>query len=320
MNSAAVNSDIEEAAASWVLRLDRSGLTEAEQRELDRWLALDSRHLGEFVRAQATWADLDRIAALQAGRAPVEEPRERSPYLRAASIAGAFLAVGFAVAAALNLYLSGRETTDIGEVRRITLDDGSAVALNTASLMQVQFGNSERRVVLRRGEASFQVAHDEQRPFVVQARDVLIRAVGTAFTVRLLAESVAVTVSEGVVEVVRTTAAEQVADKEFAGRNVEVIAPRAEPLATVALSDKEVSQRLAWEQGRLIFDGDRLGEAVAEVNRYSPIPVVIDDPALMRKSFVGVFRTGDARAFAQAAAVAFDAHVREEDGALHIGK
>ncbi len=319
MNSVARNSEIEDTAAAWVLRLDRGDISEDEQRELETWLEADTRHRGEFVRAQAMWVDLDRVAALHAGRAPLEPPAERSPYLRAASFAGAVLAAGVVLALGVNTYLSGRETTDVGEVRRITLDDGSAVALNTASLLQVQFRADERRVVLRRGEASFQVAHDVERPFVVQARDVSVRAVGTAFTVRVLESAVAVTVSEGVVEVVRDAEASGATDKTRAGRNREVVAAAEQPLAAAPLEEKEVARRLSWEQGRLVFDGDRLDDAVEEVNRYSAVRVVIDDPALRGKSFVGVFRTGDARAFASAAAVAFEVPLREEDGALHLG-
>lgn len=320
MNSVARNDDIEDTAAEWVVRLDRGALSEAEQRELDSWLEASTRHRGAFVRAQAMWVDLDRVAALQAGRAPLDPPAERPPWLRAASFAGAVLAAGVVLTLALGSFLSGRETTEVGEVRRLTLDDGSAVALNTSSLMQVQFRDDERRVVLRRGEASFQVAHDVERPFVVQARDVSVRAVGTAFTVRLLESSVAVTVSEGVVEVVRSGGGVQSIERKTAGRNLEVIAAQMQPLAATPLQEQEVERRLSWEQGRLVFDGDRLDAAVEEVNRYSSLPVVIDDPRLAGKSFVGVFRTGDARAFASAAAAAFEVPLREEEGALHLGR
>ena len=98
-------------------------------------------------------------------------------------------------------YLAGRESTQVGEVRRLTLDDGSALALNTSSVLQVKFAADERRIVLRQGEASFQVAHDEDRPFVVQAGDVSVRAVGTAFSVRMRQQELEVVVTEGVVEV-----------------------------------------------------------------------------------------------------------------------
>jgi transmembrane sensor len=314
--------DIEETAARWVMRLDGGALLEAEQRELDAWLAADTRHLGAFVRAQAAWVDLDRVAALVAGRAPLEPRPVAWQWQRAAAIAAVTLGVIASLAFVNSRYLAGRESTQVGEVRRLALEDGSALALNTASVLQVKFADDERRIVLRKGEASFQVAHDEQRPFVVQAGNVLVRAVGTAFSVRMRDDDVEVVVTEGVVQVRRNGGTARIAAERVA-RNQEVVVtttqqPEATPLAVAALSDKEVERRLAWQDGRLVFQGEALATAVAEVNRYSPLPVVIDDPTLGRKSFVGVFRVGDTRAFAQAAATAFDAQVHEEEGALHL--
>ena len=264
---------------------------------------------------------MDRVAALAAGRAPVKPEPAAWQWQRAAAIAAVMLGMIAGLAFVNTRYLAGRESTQVGEVRRLTLEDGSALALNTASVPQVKFADDERRVVLRQGEASFQVTHDEQRPFIVQAGDVSVRAVGTAFSVRMRPQDVEVIVTEGVVEVVRKDGTARVA-AERVKRNQEVVVTTAEqpaaPLAVAALSEKEIERRLAWQDGRLVFQGESLANAVAEVNRYSPLPVVIDDPALGSKSFVGVFRVGDTRAFAQAAATAFDAQVHEEDGALHL--
>lgn len=317
MKTAIVSDDIDDTAAQWALRLDRSALSDAERRELDAWLDADSRHQGAFVRAQAIWSDLDRLAALNAGQLSQSEPASPVRYMRAASIAAALLGLGLAVFAVSERYLAGRETTQLGETRRLTLKDGSALALNTSTVLQVKFDSDQRRVVLRSGEASFQVAHDEKRPFIVEAGDVSVRAVGTAFNVRLRPEGADVTVTEGIVEVVRRTAEVAVSAPQRVGRNQEIFGAAPQP---VALSDQEVSRRLAWQEGRLIFDGEVLAAAVDEVNRYSATPVVIDDPGLAGKFFVGTFRAGDARAFAQAAAAAFDVQVREQDGKLHLGQ
>jgi transmembrane sensor len=311
--------DIEETAARWVVRMDGGALGEAEQRELDTWLEADTRHLGAFVRAQAQWVDVDRVAALAAGRAPAQTRSEPWRFQRAAGIAAAFLGLVAGLAVVSDRYLLGRESTQVGEVRRLTLEDGSALALNTASVLQVKFDSDERRIVLRQGEASFQVSHDAQRPFVVQAGNVFVRAVGTAFSVRMRQDDVDVIVTEGVVEVVRNAGKSSQIQAERVARNQEVVvATSAKPITVAALSEPEVERRLSWQDGRLVFQGEALARAVEEVNRYSPLPVVIDDPELGRKSFVGVFRVGDTRAFAQAAAAAFDAEVREENGTLHL--
>lgn len=310
--------DTDAVAAAWIVRLDRGDLSDAERAELDAWLSSDSRRMGAFVRAQAIWSDADRVAALDPAASTVtrEAPPPRR-YLLAASIAALF-AVGILAGLTVTFgYFSGREVTERGEIRRITLEDGSTIVLNTSSVVKVQFSENERRVLLREGEATFNVAHDTQRPFIVQARDVAVKAVGTSFSVRLRSAAVAVTVAEGVVEVMRPTEA-TVEEVRVIGRNRQVLAAPAKPMALAELTNEQLSNRLAWQEGLLVFDGERLVQAISEVNRYSPKPVILDSAHLANQSFVGVFRTGDARAFVDAAAAAFSARVIEKEDGLHL--
>lgn len=323
MNTVIGKDDIDSIAARWVTRMDRGTLGDAEQRDLDEWLESDSRHRGAFVRAQAIWCDMDRVAALGAGElvSGTGSRRYATMWSRAASIAACVLALVTSVGIS-NHYLAGRESTDRGETRRLLLDDGSTLALNTQSALQVKYDDEERRIVLRQGEATFQVAHDQQRPFVVQAGDVSVRAVGTAFNVRMRPEGVEVTVTEGVVEILRTDDPQKASIRRVR-HNEEVIAHAWQPLAPETLSveplsDEVIGRRLAWQQGRLIFEGERLAAAIEEVNRYSSNRVVIHDPELAQKAFIGTFKTGDARAFAHAAAAAFDMRVVEQAGILHL--
>jgi transmembrane sensor len=322
MYSAVKDDSVEAAAVAWVIRLDGGELSESERQQLDAWLSANPRHLGAFVRAQAIWSDADRVAALDAGRTaanpqPAQSARFANPMRRLLAASLAAMLVGGAIVAATHLI--GREGTRFGEIRRLTLADGSTIVLNASSVVQIKFEKNERRVVLRAGEASFQVAHDVQRPFVVQAREVAVKAVGTSFSVRLRPAAVSVTVMEGVVEVMRPNET-KVEEVKVIGRNRELIAPVAHPMAATTLTDREVTRQMAWQQGLLIFDGERLSQAVAEVNRYSLTPVVIDSDWLAQRAFVGVFRVGDARAFASAAAAAFDAHVDEQDDGLHLAE
>jgi transmembrane sensor len=321
MNTVIGKDDIDGIAARWVMRMDRGELGESEQRDLDAWLEADSRHRGAFIRAQAIWCDMDRVAALGAGELTVTPSRRWSvaTMQKAAAIAVCVIGLTLASVHVSSRYLAGRETTDRGETRRLMLDDGSALALNTQSVVQVKFDDDERRIVLRQGEASFQVAHDEQRPFLVQAGDVSVRAVGTAFNVRMKEGGVEVTVTEGIVDILRTGDPGKVAIRRVR-HNEEVVAQPRQPIEVEPLSDEVIARRLAWHEGRLIFEGERLAAAVEEVNRYSSVVVVIDDPQLADKAFIGTFKIGDARGFAHAAAAAFDARIVEKDRTLFLIK
>jgi transmembrane sensor len=318
-----VNDDeLDAAAAAWTVRLDRGELNEHERRALDEWLAASPRHLGAFVRAQAIWTDADRIGAMGSARpiaaASPPQPRRfayRARALLTASAAAFVLAVGTVT----YLHLAGREGTHFGEIRRLTLPDGSTLVLNAESTVQIRFEKNERRVLLRAGEASFQVAHDVNRPFIVEARDVAVRAVGTSFTVRLQPASVSVTVVEGVVEVKRPTET-KVEEVTVIGHNRSLVAQTSRPMAAVPLTDEQITRDMAWQEGLLMFEGESLAQAVVQVNRYSPTPVIIDNDRLAQRAFVGVFRIGDAHAFVNAAAAAFAARVNEKADGLHLAE
>src|SRR3546814_14750120 len=90
-------------------------------------------------------------------------------------------------------------STEIGEVRRVALDDGSTAALNTDSKVEIAFAKKARVVRLDRGEVWFEVHKDTTRHFEVEAGDIRVRAVGTALDRKSVGEgkSVAVRVALG---------------------------------------------------------------------------------------------------------------------------
>lgn len=304
---------VESQAAAWAILCAERPLDETEQEQLDGWLAASSRNLGAYIRAQAIWTDIDRITAMdETSRAEVQafrQPQRWQRYAMAASVALALLSGGLAYDR-----LAGRVATERTEVRELVLDDGSRVVLNADSIVQVRYSEGGRRIILRRGEAMFSVAHDPARPFYVTAGEVTARAVGTRFAVSIEDEGIEVTVEEGAVAV-----AEEGSDAtpRLIRRNEQYVAA-ATGSRKAMLEGSEVERRLAWRRGLLVFNGDSLGRAAVEVNRYSEIPVVIDDPTLARAEFMGVFHIGDGRAFAHAAAQAFNGKVVEREDALHL--
>jgi len=329
---------ISELAARWAVRTDGGAMSPEEQRELDTWLAADSRHRGAYVRARAQWVDLDRLAALHGpvGGAEGGHPAGSSlapkpvPKLTAANATQPptvalsrrqLLAAGIAAVGVIGGGVSwmilregqGRYVSGIGEVRRIALEDGSTLLLNTASEVTVRFTKKQRDIRLVLGEALFEVAHDKSRPFIVRANDTAVRAVGTAFAVRLEAAQVDVTVTEGAVEVAdskamsglgpATLAASRPAVKRVVAHERAVIA-RARAPDVEPIGPAEAERQLAWREGLVSFDGESLQTAVAEINRHNRRQIVVDDPALGAMPIVGVFRATDLEGFSAAAAAA----------------
>src|SRR5579871_6157752 len=63
-------------AVRWVLLMESRPLSSEQKRQLDAWLAQDSRHQGAFVRARAASLHLDRLAAFAAGGGVVDARRD----------------------------------------------------------------------------------------------------------------------------------------------------------------------------------------------------------------------------------------------------
>lgn len=309
--------EIEATAAVWLSLRDR-GMTESETAEFMRWLQQSPKHAEVFAELDAVWRDFNRTAALRpTGATPAEPepellaPRARPGAKRRWATAWRSLAAAAAFALAWVGWDSFRATrptaeTAVGAFQKLDLSDGSVVQLNTDSAIKVHFTEHERRVELLRGEAHFDVAKNPARPFIVAANHVAVRAVGTAFNVRLREDAVDVLVTEGKVQVNDVVKGDSLlmAKPEQAGppllvqgerARVPLLAPTAEnvPLPTAAISEVaavEMQRALAWQERRLEFDDWPLADVVAEFNRYNQTKLVIADRALETKRFSGTFR------------------------------
>lgn len=193
-----------------------------------------------------------------------------------------------------------------------TLPDGSVVELKPGAEIAVNFDatpSAARQVTLLRGEAHFQVAKNPLRPFVVTARGVQVRAVGTAFSVDLRTTAVETLVTEGRVAVAQS--ADDRASPAPAGaasasplpqpnstmvdagnRVVVDLAqpPPSLPLPVLPVSAAELSEKLAWRIPRLEFTDTPLWEVASLLNRHSRHRISLANPQLGRVAISGVLR------------------------------
>jgi transmembrane sensor len=309
---------IDNAASEWVARIDR-GLDRREEIALEQWLIQDERCRRALTLAQTVWANLDRaqvfrIAAEQSrapstveSLPPVYRERGWKPW---AYVAGLVLFASGAVGTWLS-YVRTHVSTAVGEIRQVPLDDGSRVTLDTGSRMSVEYETKARVVRLESGEALFEVAKDSRRPFVVQAGDIRVRAVGTAFVVRRRSDvDVDVTVTKGAVDVWSKSRPLEAAVRIKAGTATSLSGAALTPPRDLTV--KQIEQATDWKSGIVDLNGRTLGEAAAEINRYNTRRVVIPDAHLASQTLVGHVSTADPLAFAQAAAAMLDARVRDE--------
>jgi transmembrane sensor len=308
----------DQMAAQWMLRHDR-GLTGAEQDEFSQWLASDPANRAAWAEHRWAWEEMDRLVGLQTTVAAVPDPDLLAPRRRYwnRAVVVRWVAPAMALAAVLAVaFILGTTRPEPGPaapaapwglalIEQRTLSDGSVVALNRGAELREVFTAHERALLLTRGEAHFEVARDESRPFVVQAGEVTVRALGTAFNVRLDSASVEVLVTAGLVDVQRTppSAVDHPVEPAIplhlkAGeRTVVSLAPTAPAPQVAVVAPAEIEAKLAWQPRLLDFTAAPLAEIVAEFNRRNPVRLVLADPDLAAMALSATFRSDNVEGF-----------------------
>lgn len=301
---------IAQAAAEWAVRADRP-LSEDERRAFNAWRTADPRHASEYARIRGPWQQLGEVGAVSrlSGIADVVEARAKRRRARRQLVVRS--TVFFAAAAALAIAYVGWWRTPgpvapavadsaapaavrvlTGTARQIVLADGSVAKLNGDSRIDTDFTSAERRVRLAQGEAHFAVVKNPDRPFLVAAGAVTVRAVGTAFDVRLATEVVEVIVTEGKVQL-EGPALDRLAPVDrpslVAGERavIDISGRAAKPVALSTPTRAELDELLAWKTTRLVFDRTPLDEVVATFNRHNSVRLELGSPALGTRTLTG---------------------------------
>jgi transmembrane sensor len=299
---------IETQAAEWLVRRDE-GLSREGADDLARWLADDPRHAEAWQRLEATWAILEKMPQQQPAVAEREQkkntavPRGVVVPFRAATLWTA-IAATVVLGLAVNAWRPHEREPDPGvrytatnAQQRVTLPDGSRVELNAGSELRVRFSAGRRDVALSSGEGHFIVVENPARPFVVSARGVSVRAVGTAFAVRLAPAAVEVLVTQGRVSVTETPEggmAQTTVPELAAGQRAVVGSGKAPVVQTV--SDEAIREALAWEPP-LTFNETPLATVIEEFNRRNRVQLSLADAALGARPVGGTFRADNVHAF-----------------------
>jgi transmembrane sensor len=296
----------QDEAAEWLARLGNQRINTDTVYEFRDWRD-DPANDAAYEEAEAFWEESGRHAAdteimrmtetaFARGRpAPRAWFRSRALVWSAAVASLAVVSAGvFTVVTAPPTY-----TTGPSEQRVVQLDDGSKVHLNVNSRVRVRFKPGERRLELARGEAFFEVAHDAKRPFIVVADGTQVRALGTKFDVRDRGSAVLVTLVEGRVSVRK----DERPTSWTLTPNERLVVP---DMGEARQTPVDAAQSVSWTTGRLSFKDTPLAEAVAEVNRYGKMRIVLDGDALQHRQLDGYFDVGDTQSFVKGVSLEFD--------------
>lgn len=309
-----------EEASVWLARLDRE-LTGPELVDLHEWLATDPKNPEALIEVARIWDRMDilsRLSELFPESVACQPSRSyRSTIALAASIMIAVL-VGIwtltgppsgsrqsAPVAPERIKSKQVFQTAVGEQSTIKLSDGSQLTLNTNTFLSVSFTDSQRLLELVRGEAYIKVAHDEHRPLAVHVGGKVVKAVGTAFNVKITQDQlIEVIVTEG-----RVLVAAIDKDAIIPGRKARSVAAKPESPVAISSGEKillgdsdedvkeikpeDIEVKLSWRGGNLVFQGESLAEALEEIERYTSVEFVLMDENLKKLRVVGLFKAGD---------------------------
>ncbi|TYC86338.1 FecR domain-containing protein [Novosphingobium sp. BW1] len=308
---------IQDAAGDWLARRQEPASPDVE-RAFAVWLDADPRHRIAYAQAERHWQDSSLLADRDVGRT---RKLVRAPFLMRHSTHVAAASLGVVVllgigGVGLLRYGSPLELvspaqaatyeTALGEIRTISLADGSQLTLDTATRVRVTLSASERKVSLERGRARFRVAPDGKRPFTVTVSGGTVVARSTLFDVSVERGSPVVAVIEGRVDLTTTSDAASHPARTLAAGQTADLGNAGTPRPTQAGETQ-------WVSGMLALDGGPLGEAVAAINRYNRIQIRLADPELARLSVTGAFQMRNPDAFARAVAATFGLGIDRTD-------
>ncbi len=271
-----------EAAAQWFAVLRRGPMTLEERQAFDDWRA-EPQNQRALDHMHELWGELSGLQALG-----VEIPKSRTNRWRPAAGIGIAAAVVLSVGLGAGLWWrsAGRGeqvSTRVGQQQTTSLPDGSVVALNVVTSLNYRMKPHQRSVRLEEGQAAFFVRKDKMRPFLVDAGDYEVRAVGTAFDVRRRDGEVDVAVSEGVVSVTALKGPRAGTElvRLSAGQRLK-LAPAMEN-AALQVTTVPIESVAEWRMRVVDYEDATVATVLADLSRFYERPIIVKDPGLAQR-------------------------------------
>jgi len=300
-----------ETASLWQARLD-SGT--ADPAEFEAWRAADPRHAAAFARIAATLHQIERAKrAHPALRPSVPSAVSRRGFLAAG---GGLMAAGLAGVVFLPTLARARARTGVGDHRRLSPANGLSLDINTNSSVSWATGRSPQ-VWLEQGELALTVATGAP-PCRLSGGNGHLSVVSGTLNARLRGETLDLMVLDGdCVIIPERTPVSQTRREGVAGRPLTVSTGHAlmatgSAVRLRTVSDGDISFTGGWRNGEMILDGQSLGAAVDEYNRYLTQRIIIADPQLESLRLGGRFSTHSPDDFLQSLSAAFGVHVQHD--------
>lgn len=212
-----------------------------------------------------------------------------------------------------------------GERLNLTLDDGTSVVLNSASVLRYpsNFSDSTREIELE-GEAFFSVARDESKPFLVHTGEATVQVLGTKFNVNAYTEKdkVEVAVAEGKVAVKSAINTE---NRDSLSLGSEVVLTKGEytsvregAFPTTPVRAASLDYYLGWVDGNLIFDGTTLEEVIRRLELYYNRDFQVTNAMLLDRKLTATFKKESLSKVLDVLSIAMDVKYEQVDSLIYL--
>jgi transmembrane sensor len=310
-----------EQAASWHAKQMSGAMTPDERASFDQWMGESQANRLAFERIEDALTITDDAAQTILSEKFEDElhleaqktTAWRAPAL-AASIAFAFLTLSTTL---FFNYSSSQQpqiyATAVGEIRSVSLNDGSTINMNTATTLAVEYSRTERVVSFEEGEAIFNVERNQAKPFIVELPAVEIIVTGTKFNVLASKQDTEIFVVSGIVQVKPIFGQMHTLRK---GDSINIDS-NGNAGSVAPFNPTDI---LAWTTGKLRFTQAPLHEVVDELNRYFDRKIILRDASLSTLPVTGEFDATDQAAAINAITLIFDLNNEIENGAFVLSK
>lgn len=341
------NQKVTEWAAYFVMRLYSGELSAAEEKQISNWRREDKMHEEEFRKMLSLWELSINLPISNEIEQPTPPRKSWIMVSAAASVCFAVIALYLLLQPEVPVEIVGTEVvvtqeieladeiqneiyteqryiiTQPGKVDTLALSDGSVVTLNGASIIEIDFTEQQRHVVMQEGEAFFDVAVDALRPFVIDIENKRIRVLGTKFNVQKFNGDLYVAVVEGTVSVSKTQELYDESDDvneltDYVLEAGSVGSFSATEDVIVPSSHTQVTEAQNWRKGVFRFDDESLDIVVDEFNRYRSTKLRIVDSSVANLRISGVFYFGEGTGLVDALRATLPIEITEVDNEMQI--
>ena len=273
-----------------------------EMQQVEEWLQLSEKNQKLLDNYEAVWAEAEKLTpnpvavdtslawakmSDRVDKYEIEKTTDKSKTISLnsrlawiSSSAAAIIIIIFGIYQLLkkpDIAVQNILLASVENVLHDTLPDGSQIALNTNSKITYPetFSENERRVKLE-GEAFFNVEHNKEKPFIIEAGDAFIKVLGTSFNVKAYENSeLEVIVTDGLVRlfIVDSETMDTSAILLKAGQKGKISTKEKKPVYIA----EQIPDALFWMNYTLIFNDTDLKKVFNLLENYYNVKIEVNN-------------------------------------------